>query len=96
LVSLARWEQLFGERFQGVFVFAYDVVGDRSPLAVEQLFEFRQRRYGFVAVRLARYVFYARQVSPKWDTVAMNASQFREMAEPMDHLLGVAGVVAGG
>src|SRR5262249_48970628 len=40
LVSLAHWERLFGERFEGLFVFAYHVAGDRSPLPAEQLFEF--------------------------------------------------------
>jgi hypothetical protein len=87
LVSLARWEQLFGGRFQGLFVFAYDVLEDRSPLATEQLFEFRDRLYGFVAVRLAHYAYHARQLSPRWDTVAMPVRQFREVAEPMETLL---------
>src|SRR6266478_4020282 len=41
LVSMAHWERLFGDRFQGLFVFAYHVAGDRSPLPAEQLFEFR-------------------------------------------------------
>src|SRR4029079_9974287 len=62
LVSLACWEKLFGERFQGLFVFAYDVLGDRSPLPAEQLFEYRGGLYGFVAIRLAQYVAHARQI----------------------------------
>ena len=33
LVSLARWEKLFGDRFQGLFVFAYNILGSRAPLA---------------------------------------------------------------
>ncbi len=87
LVSLACWEKLFGDRFRGLFVFAYDVLGDRSPLPAEQLFVHQGSLYGFVAIRLAQYVVHARQISPKWDTVAMPVERFRELAEPIETLL---------
>lgn len=87
LRSLARWEQLFGERFQGLFVFAYSIGGARTPLPVEQCFEFRGRRYGFVAIRLQQYACHARQISPRWDTVAMPVGRFRQLAEPLENLL---------
>jgi hypothetical protein len=87
LVSLACWEKLFGDRFHGLFVFAYDVLGDRSPLPAEQLFVYRGGLYGFVAIRLAQYVVHARQISPKWDTVAMPVERFRQLAEPIETLL---------
>jgi hypothetical protein len=85
--SLARWEGLFGEGFCGLFVFAYDVVGNRAPLPDEQLFEFRGNLYGFVAVRLADYAAHAHQISPSWDTVAMPAADFRRLARPLEELL---------
>jgi hypothetical protein len=88
LASLAQWEQLFGSGFRGLFVFAYDVVGDRAPLPCEQLFEHRGRLYGFVAVRLGDYAAHARQISPRWDTVAMPAAEFRRLAQPLSELLG--------
>ena len=87
LVSMAQWERIFGERFQALFVFAYSVLGDRSPLAREQLFKFRETLYAFVGIRLQPYAFYARQISPRWDTVAVPVERFRELAEPMDLLL---------
>ena len=87
LVSLAQWEQLFGDRFLGLFVFAYEVCGDRAPLPAEELFDFRERRYGFLAVRLRQYACFARTISPRWDTVAMPTRRFREFAEPFDQLL---------
>ena len=55
LVSLARWERLFGERFGSLFVFAYNVVGELAPLPREQLFEFRGGLYGFVGIRASVY-----------------------------------------
>lgn len=87
LSSMAQWQRLFGERFEALFVFAYSVLGDRSPLPVDQLFEFRGSLYAFVAIRLEHYAFHARQISPRWDTVAMPAERFRELAQPMHALL---------
>ena len=87
LLSLAQWERLFGGGFCGLFVFAYDILGARSPLKYEQLFEFRGNLYGFVAVRLGDYAGCARPISPKWDTLAMPAADFRRLARPLDELL---------
>src|SRR5687768_6747298 len=36
LASLANWETLFGSQFAGLLVFAYNVVGDRAPLAADE------------------------------------------------------------
>jgi hypothetical protein len=87
LVSLSRWEKVFGDRFEGLFVFAYNIHGDRSPLPADQLFEHRGGLYGFVAIRLGHYAAHARQISPRWDTVAMPVEQFRQLAQPLDALL---------
>ena len=89
LRSLAQWEQIFGPNFSGALIFAFNVVGDRSPLPAEQMFEYQDGLYGFVVVRLGHYVGWARRISPRWDTVAMPASRFRELAEPADEFFGV-------
>ncbi|HEY4312648.1 MAG TPA: HYExAFE family protein [Pirellulales bacterium] len=87
LTSLSRWETLFGDRFAALFVFAYNIHGDRSPLPREKLFEHQGALYGFLAIRLEYYAVYARQISPRWDTVAMSVEQFRRFAQPIDDLL---------
>ncbi len=89
LESLAQWEELFGPDFGGLFVFAYEVLGDRAPLPEAQLFEHRGHLYGFVAVRLSDYAAHARRISPSWDTVAMPTAEFRRLARPMEELLGL-------
>jgi len=91
LQSLAQWERLFGDGFCGLFVFAYEVLGDRAPLLAEQLFEHRGNLYGFVAVRLSDYTACAHSISPSWDTVAMPTAEFRRLARPMAELLGLQG-----
>mgnify|MGYP000856966991 CR=1 FL=1 len=89
LVSLAQWEELFGESFQALFVFAYDVLADRAPLPEEQLFRYRNSLYGFVGVRLRDYAAAAHIISPSWDTVAMPTAEFRRIARPVDAWLAV-------
>lgn len=89
LTSLAQWETLFGSGFHGLFVFAYDVLGDRAPLPAEEMYEFRNSLYGFVTVSLDAYAQFARPISPRWDTVAMPASDFRRLARPLAELLGI-------
>ena len=88
LVSLSQWERLFGEQFGGLFVFAYNVVGDRAPLAADQLFEYRGGLYGFIGVRLRDYSLHARPISPSWDTLAMPALEFRRLAAPLQNFFG--------
>ncbi len=87
LRSLAAWERHFGGGFCPLLVFAYHLVGSRSPLPREQLFEFRGSHYGFVAIRLADFVPHARPLSTSWDTVAMPVGQFRRSACSFGELL---------
>jgi hypothetical protein len=89
LRALAAWERLFGEGFQGLFVFAYAIVGDLSPLPAEQLYAFHGRWYAFVGVRLCDYACYARPISAAWQTVALASQRFREIARPLDQLFAV-------
>ena len=88
LRSLAQWEELFGESFRALFVFAYDVLGDRAPLPAEELFQYRGNLYGFIAVPLSDYAAHAHPISPRWDTWAMPAGDFRRLARPLAELLG--------
>jgi hypothetical protein len=89
LASLATWEELFGPRFAGLLVFAYNVVGDRAPLTADELFVFRGGLYAFVAVRLDHYTSWSRPLSPRWGTVTVPVAQFRSLARPARELLGV-------
>jgi len=81
--SLTAWQRLFGPAFCGLFVFAYEIVGDRAPLAADQLFDHRGRLYGFLGVRLDDYAAKAHAISAKWDTLSMTSRQFRSLAVPV-------------
>jgi hypothetical protein len=95
LRSLAAWQSHFGPGFCSLLVFAYLLVANRSPLPREQLFEFRGAHYGFLGVRLADYVPYARPLSESWDTVAMPTGLFRRAARPLEEWLLGEPVAAG-
>jgi hypothetical protein len=86
LVSLAAWEELLGPRLAGLLVFAYNVVGDRAPLARDELFVFRGGLYGFVGIRLSHYASWSKPLSTKWGTVTMPTEQFRSLARPVREL----------
>ena len=88
LRSLARWQDQLGGGSLALFAFAFDVMGDRSPLPAERLFEFRERRYAFLAVRAVDYIRAARPLSARWQTAAMPTALFRQAAAPFDDLLG--------
>jgi hypothetical protein len=87
LVGLERWQDLLGGRFQSLFVFAYNVIGETSPLPEDRLFVFRDRRYAFLGVRLEHYRAASRLISPKWQTLAMPVEAFRRWAAPVEDLL---------
>jgi len=89
LRSLARWEATFGKQFTGLLVFAYNIVGDRAPLPPDRLFRFRECLYAFVGVKLVHYVGWAHRISERWDTYAISAARFRDLAEPVDRLFGI-------
>ena len=85
--SLASWETQFGERFSGLLVFVYNVVGDLAPLPAEELFPFRGGLYGFVGIRLDHYASWAKPLSQRWGTVSVPAGKFRSLAQGLHDLL---------
>ena len=87
LVGLRHWESMFGERFAGLFVFAYWVCGNRSPLPEHQLFEYGKRLYGFIGISVDDYLPEIRLLSPKWHTFAMPTERFRQLAKPFEDFI---------
>lgn len=87
LVGLKQWEKMFGKGFSGLFVFAYWICGNKSPLPEEQLFEYRQHLYGFVGISITDYLTEIRVLSPKWHTFAMPTERFRQLARPFEEFI---------
>ena len=85
--GLAQWEQVFGEGFMGMLVFAYWLQGppERSPLP--EVHMFRGRCYAFAAIGLGAYSAAARPRSAKWRTLTMPARQFVESVRDIAEFL---------
>lgn len=94
LDSLVRWRARFGAGFEAALVFAYLLTSDVSPVPAEQVFTFRENSYAFVGIPLDRYARRARRLSPRWQTYAMPAKEFRAAARCVTDLFftGPAGV----
>ena len=90
LASLARWEFFFGTDFHGLFVFAYEIMGNVAPLEPSQLFYFGQKIYAFVGVPRTTYEENCRTLSVQWNTVTLPTSKFRRCARPMDFWLDIS------
>ena len=87
LVGMQTWESLFGRNFQGLFVFAYQVIGNKSPVPPDKIFVFRKRLYAFIGIRFAEYASEVRLISPRWNTYSMPAKRFRQLARPFDEIV---------
>ena len=83
--DLMQWEQIFGEGFRGLLMFIYWI---EPPLAPEPgMFEHRDRWYLLLGVDLAEYRNHMRRRSVKWETVALPAEDFRQLARPIESWL---------
>ncbi len=85
--SLDRWCNRFGKGFDAALVFTYQLVGERSPVPVEQVHYFRNQAYAFVAVRLYDYWLASQTLSTSWETISVPTAKFRQIARPLRDLL---------
>lgn len=88
--SLLSWEAAFGGHFCGMFLFAYDLVGDKSTAMHDEVWEYRQRWYAFYAVSVRDYARVMRPRSVSWQTVSLPAAQFRRLRMSLSQLLSEA------
>jgi len=84
LTCLTRWESLFGLNFHGLFVFVYDVCGEKLPVPEQRLFTFEGNRYAFFGIPLVIYRDHKRVLSQQWQTVTMPTDLFRKYAISLD------------
>lgn len=94
LHGLAHWESLFGSDARALLVFAYNIVGNRSPFPLDQLFVYRGKLYTFLGIGLDHYMGWSRQVSARWKTHAMPSKEFRRLACPVSEFLRPAAAIA--
>ena len=84
--GLAAWQKTLGQGYEAVFIFAYRLQNIDVDFDGREIFDFNDDRYMFLAVRLADYIKYMKQRSPKWRTVTLSAEKFRLNARPVKQL----------
>lgn len=91
LTSMARWEDVFGQGYRALLVFAY-LLPATSPVAnaanteLPEMLTFRGRSYAFFGVWAADYQQAMKQRSPKWETVWLPSQSFRDLRFPLAEL----------
>jgi hypothetical protein len=81
--SMQQWERLFGDGFEGAFIFIYWCDGQPPDALFQEIFEDRGRWYAVRAVRLAAYNEHMRVRSPRWRTVHLAATDFERLSQPL-------------
>ncbi|GAB4145660.1 MAG: hypothetical protein Tsb009_17880 [Planctomycetaceae bacterium] len=87
LASLDQWEQVFGEGFRAILVFAYHICQSRYLSEVASPYRFRDRVYAFYGVWANEYRNATRTRSISWDTVSVSSEDFHQMKRPIDEFL---------
>ena len=84
---LEQWSAIFGDGFEAAFVFAFWCDVPPPDALFLETFEFNDRWYAVLAVRLADYQKHMRERSVKWDTVSLPAEAFRGVSVELGGLL---------
>lgn len=93
--DLWNWERVFGESFQGLFAFVYEVPPSLVPPPGHFVHDSGGnddrlpgddggRNYLMLGVNLADYRNTMSRRSAKWDTVSLPMDDFRSLARPME------------
>jgi hypothetical protein len=84
--GLERWAELFGPGYQGLLVFAYQLLpAVELPEDTDDLWTWRGRRYVLRAVAVTDYRQHMRVRSPRWGTVHLPGAKYRELMRPVNH-----------
>lgn len=81
---LARWAARFGADYVGLLVFSYLLLPEvEMPDDTPDLFHWRGKRYLLRAVDVDEYRRFLRVRSPKWGTVWVPGTHFRDIVRPV-------------
>lgn len=84
---LEKWAAIFGEGFDAAFAFLFWCDVQPPDALFHEIFEFGDRWYAVLAIRLSDYRAHMRRRSAKWDTVSIPAKAFDAVAVPLKSLL---------
>lgn len=84
---METWSGIFGDDFEPAFAFLFWCETQPPDALFLEVFEFNERWYAVLAVRLVDYVQHMRDRSAKWDTVSLPATAFNRVSVDLKSLL---------
>ena len=84
---LTQWEQVFGDQFRRLLVFAYEISAESTDAPVDSVVTFQGKRYAFYGVWVTEYRQWMKQRSSSWQTVWVPVAGFRQLRFPIGSLL---------
>jgi hypothetical protein len=89
--GLSRWQEQYGSSSTGLLVFMYHLLPCvEVPLGTDDLWVWKRRRYLLRAMTVQSYREAMRIRSPKWRTVHLRTTDFRERIRPLSDWLASA------
>lgn len=85
--SLMHWEEVFGQGFRALLVFAYELAGARDLEQHPLIWDLKGRRYAFYGVWARDYARCMKVCSPSWHTVCLPCREFQRLRQPLLDLL---------
>ncbi|MGB0769050.1 MAG: HYExAFE family protein, partial [Phycisphaeraceae bacterium] len=85
--SLSKWAEIFGEGFEPAFAFLFWCDAQPPDALFQEIFEYGDRWYAVLAIKLRDYAAHMRDRSAKWDTVSIPAKAFTAHSGPLMQLL---------
>lgn len=82
VAGLTHWQQLFGARFQAVFIFEYELKQQPPDALFESVFAFNDRWYALRECPLGAYRRCVKTRSLRWRTVHVPAEDFSRISRP--------------
>jgi hypothetical protein len=87
VTALNKWSGIFGDGFEAAFAFLFWCEVQPPDALFQEIFQFADKWYAVLAVRLSAYQEQMTPRSAKWDTVSIPARAFHELAMPLRSLL---------
>lgn len=87
ITSLLRWQEVFGNGFRSMLVFAYEIIDVRFAAELGRSFAHRGRLYSFFGVWVDQYHTAMHARSPSWETVSLPSRNYRDLRIPVAEIL---------
>lgn len=84
--GMLQWQKVFGDGHEAYFIFTYCMENPDVDFDGRGFYEYSQKRYVSLAIRLEDYRRFMKLRSPKWRTVTLSAADFRRCAIDLEEL----------